>query len=44
MASHAGPSTPTALPIDEDAKHTFQSFTTCFDDYCLIYKGAKHST
>jgi hypothetical protein len=41
MASPPGPSTPAALPIDEDTEHDKQSFTAYFDDYCLIHKGAK---
>jgi hypothetical protein len=43
MASPAGPSTPTALPIDEEAEYAKQSFTTCYDDYCLIHRKARDS-
>jgi hypothetical protein len=44
MASPPGSSTPGALAIDQDIEHTKQSFTTCFDNYCLIHKVAKDST
>jgi hypothetical protein len=44
IASPPGPSTLTALPIDDNAEHTKQSFTTCFNDYYYIYKGMKDST
>jgi hypothetical protein len=41
MASQPKTSTPAALPINKDAENAKQSFTTCFDDYCLIHKGVK---
>jgi hypothetical protein len=41
MASPAGPSTLASLPIDENAEQVKQSFTTCYNDYYLIYKSAK---
>jgi hypothetical protein len=43
MASPLGPSTPAALPIDEDTEHAKQSFTTCCDEYYLIHKRARDS-
>jgi hypothetical protein len=42
MVSTLESSTLAALPIDEDVEHAKQSFTTCDNDYCLIYKGTKN--
>jgi hypothetical protein len=43
MASPAGLSTPAALPIDEEAEHARQSFTACYNNYCLIHKSTNDS-
>jgi hypothetical protein len=41
MANPPVPNAPTALSIDENAEHVKKSLFTCFNDYCLIYNGAK---
>jgi hypothetical protein len=43
MVSPAGPSIPTALPIEEEAKDAEQSFTACYDNYYLIHRNTKDS-
>jgi hypothetical protein len=43
MASPVGPSTPTALPINEEAEHAKQSFTAYYDNYYLIHESPKDS-
>jgi hypothetical protein len=43
IAIPAGPSTLTCHPVDKEVEHAEQSFTTCYDDYCLINRNAKDS-